>query len=364
MHRILVTGCGGIGGINFVNALRFAEALEPSPKFFLLGTDYNQYYIKLSSADLTSRSPRHDDPSFVPTIEKLVKENRIDFLHPNPSSEAKVLKQAIDNQLLDGVRTLIPDASAIAPTKDEMKMKLESTGVPTPNAIIIDSEEKIEMAFVQLGKPLWIRAKQGAGARLSLKVKDVEEATLWIDLCVKQGRARMDDFMAQPFLPGRDLAYDSLWFRGKLIASSSRHRLEYPLKHISLTGLTGTPSVARTISENEISQIGRRAVEGLDKNPNGFYSVDLKEDESGKAFVTEVDGKWHTTGALWGMSVAKCKKDNKFNIAYQYIKLGLGDESDLDGNTDLYGEGLCMIRQMDSGVVLIDEKSGNRWRIE
>ena len=41
MKKILVTGSGGIGGVNFVRALRATDE-----EFFLVGTDFNQYYLE------------------------------------------------------------------------------------------------------------------------------------------------------------------------------------------------------------------------------------------------------------------------------------------------------------------------------
>ena len=40
MKKILVTGSGGIGGVNFVRALRATDE-----EFFLVGTDFNKYYL-------------------------------------------------------------------------------------------------------------------------------------------------------------------------------------------------------------------------------------------------------------------------------------------------------------------------------
>ena len=40
MKKILVTGSGGIGGVNFVRALRVIDE-----KFFIVGTDFNQYHL-------------------------------------------------------------------------------------------------------------------------------------------------------------------------------------------------------------------------------------------------------------------------------------------------------------------------------
>ena len=46
MKKILVTGSGGIGGVNFVRALRATKK-----EFHIVGTDFNRYYIQFSSTN-------------------------------------------------------------------------------------------------------------------------------------------------------------------------------------------------------------------------------------------------------------------------------------------------------------------------
>ena len=46
MKKILVTGSGGIGGVNFVRALRATKE-----KFFIVGTDFNRYYLEFPDVD-------------------------------------------------------------------------------------------------------------------------------------------------------------------------------------------------------------------------------------------------------------------------------------------------------------------------
>jgi len=347
--KILVTGCGGIGGLNFVRALRLAERMA-SCEYFIVGTDYNPYYLLMPEVDVRVRSPRHSDPRFREFVAQLVKEYSIEFVHPHPSSEAKVIAGFVDEL---GVKHYLPKPEEIAPDKWTMYLKLREGNVPTPRAVEVRDLEDVDRAFEEMGSPLWIRAKSGAGGRLSLKVSAPEEAKLWIRLHEAQGRARACDFVIQEYMPGRDLAFDSLWFRGELVTSYLRERLEYPLKHISLTGITGTPSVARIVVDDEASEIGIRAVKALSPRPHGFYSVDIKEGRDGRPRVTEVDGKWHTTAPLWGYAVSKAFGDLRYNIAYLYLELGLKGKAPFEvPRLNLYPEGLYLIRQLDAGVIL------------
>ncbi len=358
-RRILATGVGGIGGCNFINALRLAER-QTGERFFIVGTDFNQYHILFAPVDVRVRSPRHSDPGFIKLLLSLCEKHGLEFIHPHPSVEARVVAENAELFRERGIRLFLPRPEEIAPTKSYMACRLREHGVPSPKTVEIGSWSDIEQGFRELGSPLWIRAKRGAGGRLGLKVGSAEEARLWIKLNVMQGRARLNDFILQEYLPGRDLAYDSLWYEGRLVAYYCRERLEYPFKHISLSGITGTPTIARTINHPEACEIGRRAVEALSTRPHGFYSVDMKENAEGKPMVTEVDGKWHTTAPLWGYAFAKTLGNPAYNLAYIYIKLGYSEEPGLNEKLT-FPPDYYLVRQLDAGVLLVH--GDKHWRI-
>jgi len=358
---IVITGAGGSGGISFVRALRLAEA-QKSLKLRLVCTDHNPHFLNFPQADARFVSPRHDDRHFVPMLFKLVKKYRAKFLHPHPSSEARVVSEKSDLFEDENVKTFLPRATSIMPDKLEIYNALSKRNVPAPKTVQISSLSDIDSAFSEVGEPLWIRAKSGAGGRLGLKVDTPEQAKRWVELNTLQNRAVIGDFILQEYLPGRDLAFDSLWFKGQLITSYARERLQYVLKHISLSGITGTPAVARTLEDEKLNRVGVEAVKALDSEPHGFFSVDVKEDECGKPVVTEVDGKWHTTAPLWGYAFAKALNRPELNVAYQYLMLGLNGI--LDGALpayNLFPSNHYLVRQLDAGVIL--ECDGATWRI-
>ena len=159
----------------------------------------------------------------------------------------------------------------------------------------------------------------------------------------------------QDLLPGRNIAWDSIWKNGRLVTSYSRQRLEYPFKHISPSGITGTPSVARTVHDKRVNKTGERAVKAIAKKPEGAFSVDIKEDARGRPCVTEVDaGKFHTTMPLWGYVGYKHLGLPWYsNLADLYVRLGMGEDVPPGvPKYDLLPAGYYMIRNIDSGVIL------------
>ena len=356
-----MTGSGGTGGINFIRALRLAEK-QQNKKFFVVATDHNPHYLNFSESDVKVVSPRHDDALFVQLLIELVEKYDIDFLHPHPSSEAQVVSENLESFKKTKVKTYLPNSTSIMPDKLEIHNALAKKHVRVPRTIEVKTFEDADRAFSEIGKPLWIRARSGAGGRLGLKVENAKQAKHWVELNTLQHRAKVSDFVIQEYLPGRDLAFDSLWFKGQLVTSYCRERLEYFLKHISLSGITGTPTIARTLREEKINHVGMEAVKALDTEPNGFFSVDIKEDTLGNCVVTEVDGKWHTTAPLWGYAFAKVLNKPELNLTNQYITLALNGKSEADlPKYNLFPENYYLIRQLDAGVIL--EHDDKPWRI-
>jgi len=346
MKRILVTGSGGIGGVNFVRALKLFQ-----DKFFIVGTDFNKYYLQFADLDERVISPRHSDPNFIPLLNQLTEKHKIEFLHPQPSSEALVVSQNLDKI---STKTLLPPPKVISKDKLETQKILSKSGILVAKTMVIDSYDVIANAFEKLGGgPLWIRAKSGAGGNLSLLCNNSNEAEHWIKLWILRGTANFSDFMLQQYLPGRNIAWDSFWYKGKLISSFTRERLEYPFKHISPSGITGTPTVSKIIVDDSVNKIGENAVKSIDEKPHGNYAVDLKGDNDGNWHVTEIDsGKFHTTTPLWGyISTKFLKQDPLHNLPYLYTMLGLEEISDPGflGN-DIYPEGLHILRHIDCGT--------------
>lgn len=346
MKRILVTGSGGIGGVNFVRALKIFQ-----DKFFIVGTDFNKYYLQFGDLDERIISPRHSDPGFIPLLNQLTEQHKIEFLHPQPSSEALVVSQNL-NKI--SAKTLLPSADIISKDKLETQKILSQSGISVAKTKTVENYDVIESAFSELGGgPLWIRAKSGAGGNLSLLCDNASEAEYWMRLWILRKKVNLGDFMIQQYLPKRNIAWDSFWYDGKLVCSFTRERLEYPLKHISPSGITGTPTVSKIIVDASVNKIGENAVKSISKNPHGNFAVDLKEDEDGNWYVTEIDsGKFHTTTPLWGyISTKILKQDPLNNIPYLYTMLGLGEitEPEFLGN-DIYPDGLHILRHIDCGT--------------
>ena len=360
MTRVLVTGAGGLAGVNFVRALRAA-----STDYYIVGTDYNKYHLLYPDVDSRYLTPRHDDKAFVSRVAEVAKKEKADFLHPQPSSEAYVISSKRNRV---PCRVFLPRAEVMRIGQDKLlsQKRLKAQGIPVARTALIKNKADIPAAFSKLGNPLWVRARHGAGGRLSLLCKDPTEARLWTELWVKRGGVALDEFILQEYLPGRNIAWDSLWDGGKLVTSYSRERLEYPFKHVSPSGITGTPSVSRIIRDPLVNEVAQRAVKAIDPRPHGAYSVDVKESRGGIPCITEVDaGKFHSTMPLWGyIAVKHLGLPEYANIADLYVRLGMGEQvRDMPPKTDLFPDGYYLLRDMDVGAYLWREDDGSKQKV-
>jgi carbamoyl-phosphate synthase large subunit len=80
------------------------------------------------------------------------------------------------------------------PDKLTVYRLLSEKHVTVPETVVITTLKDVDRAFSDIGSPLWIRAKSGAGGRLGLKVESPKEAKLWVKLNTLQHRVKMSDF--------------------------------------------------------------------------------------------------------------------------------------------------------------------------
>ena len=111
-ERVLVTGSGGLAGVNFVRALRASKR-----GYYIVGTDFNKYHLVYPDLDSRYLTPRHTDREFLPRVASIVKQERIDFLHPQPSSEAYVI--SVERRRI-GCRVFLPDPGVMKVGQDKL----------------------------------------------------------------------------------------------------------------------------------------------------------------------------------------------------------------------------------------------------
>jgi carbamoyl-phosphate synthase large subunit len=346
---VLVTGAGGSAAANFVQSLRVA----PEP-FHLVGTDARREHLELADLDARYLLPRADDPAYLEELNAVVTAEEVEVVHPQPDPEVRLLSARADQI---AARTFLPAAETIELCQDKAACaaRLQAEDIPVPQTGHGDVHDAASDILARHGKA-WIRATRGAGARASLPVTTVDQAVAWARYWVETRGLAFEDFMVGEFLPGREFAFQSIWRRGELVTSQARERLEYLYGHVTPSGQTSTPSVARTIRRDDVNEIAATAVRAVDPGANGVFCVDLKEDGEGTPRVTEINaGRFFTTSNFLTAAGA--------NMPYLYVRLAYGEDVDGLPPFDAVEEGLYWVRMVDMGYKLVREGEWSAKRV-
>ncbi|MBS7248673.1 MAG: hypothetical protein QXN15_10840 [Candidatus Jordarchaeales archaeon] len=344
MKRILVTGAGGPAGVNFIKSLRLAPE-----KFFIVGSDVNKYHLELPDCDARYLVPPYSHPEYIDKLNKIIKAEDIEFIHPQPDVEVRVISESREKLK---AKTFLPRKETVRICQDKKATAeiWEREGIPVAKTFPVEDEESLKKAAKVLGFPFWLRATSGAGGRGSTPCHNLETAAAWIKYW--RSRGANWEFIAQEYLPGRNIAFHSIWKNGELIVSQARERLEYIYPSLAPSGVTGTPSVAVTIERDDVNRIATECILAVDDKPNGVFCVDLKENREGVPCPTEINaGRFFTTSLFFPQA--------GLNMPYIYVKLAYDEEMPKLKKYNALPSGLYWIRHMDSGPILVRE---GEWR--
>jgi carbamoyl-phosphate synthase large subunit len=340
-HRphILVLGAGGPAAANFIDALR----LSATP-YYLVGCDVKPYHLELPPLDARYVVSRPDGYERYLTLCRIIHNERIDFIHAQPDVEVMHLVE-----FSYGGRTWLPsrDALDICADKWQSRVLWMAAGVPTADAVRGDDADGIS-GLVDKHNKVWVRATRGAGSRASLPCRTADQVVAWMRYWREEHDLDRTDFMVSEFLPGPEYAFQSLWRRGRLLVSAARERLEYVFGNLMPSGQSSSPSVARSVHNDEVNRVAQAAVLAIDHDADGVFCVDLKTAADRTVRATEVNaGRFFTTSNFFAH--AGC------NMPDIYVRMGLGDETAFEGlsRVNAVPAGLVWVRHIDMGYKLL-----------
>ncbi len=285
--RVAVLGAGGPAGVNTCRALSRAG-------HEIVGTDGN--------ADHLGWIAEYGQPVHMPepTV-TAVKALQADVILAQPD---KLVPWLIYNAPYLDSKTILPEGRTVAECQDKISTGttwwLNKLRKHPPIEVREPWPDWLHQARDKFGLPLWLRASRGAGAKGAIRVDSLDSAYHWIRFW--QSRGADVTWVAEEYLPGRDYAWASLWYRGELVTSFARERLEYIYPHLTPEGLTGTPVIAEVVHDSRVNQAAYEAVLSLTPNAHGFMCVDLREDADGVPRPTEINaGRGFTTLGLWSL---------------------------------------------------------------
>ena len=354
MRRILLTGIGSASAQNMLACLRMA----PEP-FYIVGCDMDPYHLQWGELDAGYTAPPGGTGEYLAWLNEVIEREGIEFIHGQGDRDAAFLSKHADTLK---ARTFYPRPGVVqlAQNKYAAACAWHGQGLLEKPPILI-SKSGWGLPKDPVGYPVWVRATRGAGSRGASRVLSWHQATCWLGYWWAHDETM--EFMAEEYLPGREFAFTSVWYRGELICSAARERVEKCTNlQLGDLGTTSTYIVGRSVHDERVNDTATRAILVLDETPNGIYSVDLKEDGAGVVRPTECNaGRFHTTSLFW--AEAGC------NMPYLFVDLALkGLPRGMDGwrvtPYDAVPAGLLWLRQVDCGHVLVREEDLRAKRLE
>lgn len=292
MINILLLGCGGNAGINFVKSLKKSKNI----RYKIIGIDIDLYNLKSSNSDVKIFfNQKSNKLNF---IKKVIKKYGIKFIHAQPDPEVKFLlenkkhfKDLIFNHDMNKYKIFADKLFCQSKWNKDFSHSFKCY-----NLFTLKNDKKLRDKFFYKGSKKWVRAIRGAGSKAALPVYSYLESKNWADYWIKKNKMKYIDFMVSDYLSGREFAVQTFWKNGELIHSQARQRLVYFFGSIMPSGQSSTPAVAKTINLKSVYKQAYRSITSIDNNPNGIYCVDLKENDLGEIITLEINyGRFFTT---------------------------------------------------------------------
>lgn len=346
--RILITGVGGPTPRSFAIALKKYSFYK---RFELFGTDINPLAVGLYQNELFNKTfivPPASSPDYWNAIEKLIKEYKIDAAVILPELEVMEWSRKAQTEKLP-CKVLLPDFSMAELLVDKSKMTeiLKDLDIVPPSVTFSRDIENLDEVFSVLKGNFWVRSTSGTSGLGSLKVEDEDSLKNWIHI-----NPKVDQFIASKFLPGRNLACKMIYYNGKLLRTACAERVNYIMAKVAPSGITGNTSFGRLLNEPKLVDEAKRAMDHLfaytGAKQHGFFTVDFKEDESGKPYITEINVRH--------VAFTQCFAAGGANFASDTVRL-LDEDSHFDFEYKMYEfeKDLIFLRDVDALPILMKE---------
>lgn len=347
MKTILINGVGGPTPRSFVIALRNYSRYT---KYRFIATDCNKFAMGLYQDHLFNSSyliPRADSADYWPTIEDLIKNEKIDYAVVLPEVETLEWSKRLNESSLP-CKALIPDYKIASQLVDKATMTkhLEPSGL-VPKSFSFLRDELADGVDFKIPFPFWVRSAEGSSGLGSLQVKSPQDLKNWVTI-----NPDVEKFLGSEFLPGRNLACKLLYYDGELLRGAVGERVNYIMAKVAPSGITGNTSFGRLLNDPAVFEAAKKSMdimfEATGAKRHGFFTVDLKEDDQGNPKVTEIN--------IRHVAFTQCFAAGGANFPEDTIRL-LDNDSTFDRTFKLYEfePDLIFLRDVDELPILMRE---------
>ena len=337
VRRLLLLGAGTAAAENLLASVRHGD-----PAVVVLGAHDDRFVLKHSAADERLLVPSARTAGFVPALRRLVRERAVDLVLPTSDVHVQALSHG--RQQLAG-KVFLPSRQAVDLCRDKHALirVLRRRGIPVPETHAVVGRSSIDQIFTRLGGkgPLFCRPRSGTCSRGAAAVSDPEQTWNWIRIWQTMQGLPATTFTLAEYLPGRQIACQSVWQCGRMILSNTFERVSYFGVDNIPSGITSLASLAKTVVEPGVVALCRRAIRTVSPGASGAFSVDVKEDGQGRPHITEINA-----GRLF-LGMTAFDRVMKHNMSLTWVRLGLGEDVGLAEEYDT-SAAYYMVRDLDA----------------
>ncbi|HVW87683.1 MAG TPA: ATP-grasp domain-containing protein [Bryobacteraceae bacterium] len=167
----------------------------------------------------------------------------------------------------------------IAGDKGTFAEFLAVTALPHPQSVVLRAGKPLLSRLPSF--PILLKPARGFGGNRILRFNNAGD----FEQAVRRNEFGSEDWVAQSFVPGRDIDISVLCRNGRILA----HTVQCPL--LPETSSFAPPPAIRFVHDDEVVEIARRLVSAL--NWTGVAHIDMRRDErDGKVFIIEMNGRY------------------------------------------------------------------------
>jgi len=234
----------------------------------IYGADITEDAPALCFCDQTVIVPKINDSNYIPELQKICEERKIDALIPTIDTDLLLLAQ--NREQFGDTKVIIstPDKIALCRDKRLTARYFESVGLISPNPV--DDWKKYNEGY-----PAFIKPKDGSSSILAYKVENEMESQSFAE--------QVPDYIIQPFIDGTEYTVDIFCdFEGKPIYITPRIRLAVRSGEVLKTEIVQDLKII-----DEIKQLL------IDYKPCGQITVQLiREKKTGKDYYIEINPRF------------------------------------------------------------------------
>ena len=298
----------------------------------VVGVDMSNDPSNCYIVDKFYRVPSSDASNYVDSIIKICKEERIDILLPQMSSELPIYLDNLSRfkEIGTTVSMTLSENVNIANNKLKLFEFMKNHNIPTPAFYGVQSFQEFKKALFDLGypyKPVVVKIPDSSGARgvrvideskskyeifahekpTSVYVSFEDMKSILLDAEKYLGKGHFPELMLMEYLPGDEYDIDLLAEEGTVLYTAGRRNPEIVMS-ISQSSVLERNERAENIAEQIVKALS------LDGN----LGFDFKFDSKGQAQLLEINPRIDATVSIFAAG--------GLNLPYLRIKQLLGEE--------------------------------------